>query len=1040
MRVRLHFLLAFLLIAMHCKISIAQRFPSLQFSHITTKEGLSSNYATAIAEDRQGFIWIGTGNGLNRYDGYRFKHYYHSNSDTNSLVSNDIQTMYCDSKGRLWICTGDGVSCFIPGSNQFINYSTHSAAPHKLNNNNSVKIYEDSNKTIWLCNQLNVIYRIGDQLQAIPLTVNIPAFSFFQETRFGYDNIYRDKAEHEWAFTSNHLYLLNPQTKQPAAVFDLSAHIHTNIIKMLQLSDEHYIISTWNNGMFYFSPSTGKLQPVEDLPRRIFSDLAEWKYQQTNWLLYLEANFGLYLANTKTQQKKLYSFVAGDPTSIQGNSYFQGFIDSKNNVWVGSNGGVNLLTAAQQVFDVMAITDPGSNNYSIYKNGPVFSYLETDSSIWLGKRFVSTFEYDKNLQLKNHYASLTPLSATKSSANGYAYYFLSSGKNIFITTDSGFVILNTAGRTSTLYTIPGLPARINLRTMIPFGENELLIRSFDDGLFVFNTADKKFTRRYRNEDICSNCPSVKINYLFKSSKGNILFCTRGLKNNLYQYKQATDSFKPVTITNGNHYNLLSADIFGIEEDGEHMLWIASAAGLFVYDPASSSIIKQVAENKEMGTLFRICFDDDGNLWGSSASGIWCYTKATGQWIGFNSTDGLPGSQFEGIIAKRPNGDIIAGIEGAIAVFHPGQLFSKSNEPPAVITEASIGDRFLPFPLTANTAKKLLLQPGENYFTVDFALLNYINTAGSRYYYKLEPLMKEFQLNDNGHINFNGLAPGIYTLHVKGGNKGGIIFSKEDVLSIEVLPYWYQAGWFKLLYALLIAAAIAFFVKWRIAAVKKQAGLKQQIAETQMQALRAQMNPHFIFNSLNSIENFMMKNEKRLASDYLNKFSRLIRSILDSSRNELVPIAKDMEALQLYVDLQQLRLNHKFSYHNDVDPVLLQGDFKVPSLLIQPFVENAIEHGLSHSDKNDLSLTVKAVLENDHIIYTIEDNGIGRRQSAAYNQQNKPYHKSVGLSITTDRLKLLNAAAYNDNNVQITDLYTTQHEPAGTRVTLKIKPQ
>ncbi|MBL0359157.1 MAG: histidine kinase [Chitinophagaceae bacterium] len=1040
MRERLLFFPVFLFIAMHCCSSHAQNFPSLQFSHITTKEGLSSNYATSISEDKQGFIWIGTGNGLNRYDGYRFKHYYHSNSDTNSLVSNDIQTLYSDSKGRLWICTSDGVSCFIPGSNQFINYSTRSAAPHKLNNNSSVKIYEDRNKTIWLCNQLNVIYRINDHLEAVPLTVNIPAFSFFQETRFGYDNIYRDNIDNEWAFTSNHLYLLNPQTKQPAASFDLSVSIHTNIIKMLQLADDYYLISTWNNGIFYFSPSTGKLQPIDGLPRRIFSDMAEWKYQQTNWLFYLEANLGLYLVNRKTQEMMRYTFVPGDPTSMQGNSYFQHFIDSKNNVWIGSNGGVNLLTAVQQVFDVIAITDPGSSNYSIYKNGPVFSYFETDSSVWLGKRFVSTFEYDKNLHLKKYYASLAPLSAVKNSSNGYAYYFFGRGKDIFITTDSGFVMLNTASRTTTLYTIPGLPARINLRTIIPLTENELLIRSFDDGLFVFNITEKKFTRRYRNEDICSNCPSVKINYLFKSSKGAVLLCTRGQKNNLYQYNHSTDSFAPVTITNSNNYALLSADIFGIEEDRKHKLWIASTAGLFVYDPASSTIIKQVAENKEMGTLFRICFDDDGNLWGSSASGIWCYTKATGQWIGFNSTDGLPGSQFEGIIAKRPNGDIIAGIEGAIAVFHPAQLFSKSNEPPAVITEAAIGDRLLPFALTTNTVKKLSLQPGENYFAVDFALLNYINTAGSRYYYKLEPLMDDFQLNDNGHINFNGLAPGIYTLHVKGGNKAAIIFSNEDVLTIEVLPYWYQAGLFKSLCILMVAAAIAFFVKWRINAVKKQAGLKQQIAETQMQALRAQMNPHFIFNSLNSIENFMMQNEKRLASDYLNKFSRLIRSILDSSRNELVPLAKDMEALQLYVDLQQLRLSHKFSYNTNIDPVLLQGDFKVPSLLIQPFVENAIEHGLSHSDKNDLSLTVKAVLQNDCIIYTIEDNGIGRRQSAAYNQQNKPYHKSVGLSITTDRLKLLNAATYNDNNVHITDLYTVQHEPAGTRVTLHIKPQ
>jgi LytS/YehU family sensor histidine kinase len=301
-------------------------------------------------------------------------------------------------------------------------------------------------------------------------------------------------------------------------------------------------------------------------------------------------------------------------------------------------------------------------------------------------------------------------------------------------------------------------------------------------------------------------------------------------------------------------------------------------------------------------------------------------------------------------------------------------------------------------------------------------------------------MNEFQFNENGHLNFNGLTPGNYFLHVKGGNKAGGIFTKEDVLNIEILPYWYQTSWFKFLCILFAATITAWFLKWRIASIKKQAGLKQQIAETEMQALRAQMNPHFIFNSLNSIENFMMQNEKRLASDYLNKFSRLIRSILDSSRNEMVPVAKDMEALQLYVDLQQLRLNNKFSYHTKVDPILLQGDFKVPSLLIQPFVENAIEHGLSHSDNLKLALIVTAMLENDYIIYTIEDNGIGRKKSIEFNQQNKPYHKSVGLSITKDRLRLLNEATFKDNSMEITDLYNSNHEPIGTKVTIKIKTQ
>ena len=234
--------------------------------------------------------------------------------------------------------------------------------------------------------------------------------------------------------------------------------------------------------------------------------------------------------------------------------------------------------------------------------------------------------------------------------------------------------------------------------------------------------------------------------------------------------------------------------------------------------------------------------------------------------------------------------------------------------------------------------------------------------------------------------------------------------------------------------------IAFFIHKSNQAQKKRmdSSYKQKIAETQMQALQNQMNPHFIFNSLNSIENFMMQNEKRLASDYLNKFARLIRTILDSSRNELLPFAKDMEALQLYIDLQQLRFNNKFTYETIVDPALLNGDFKVPSLIVQPFVENAIEHGIAHSERTDLKLTVTVSLANECIQYTVTDNGIGREQASAYNSQNKPYHKSVGLKITENRVRIFNGQQSSNENIVITDLFDEEGGAAGTIVSVKIK--
>lgn len=183
---------------------------------------------------------------------------------------------------------------------------------------------------------------------------------------------------------------------------------------------------------------------------------------------------------------------------------------------------------------------------------------------------------------------------------------------------------------------------------------------------------------------------------------------------------------------------------------------------------------------------------------------------------------------------------------------------------------------------------------------------------------------------------------------------------------------------------------------------------------------------------------MMQNEKRLASDYLNKFTRLIRTILDSSLSDLIQVTKDMEALQLYIDLQQLRFNNKFTYKTCIDPQLLNGDYKVPSLIIQPFVENAIEHGIAHSERKDCILSVSASISNDYILYSIEDNGVGRKQSAAYNIQNKKQHKSLGITITKDRIHIFNDTDKSIDNVVITDLYDVDNNPTGSRVEVKIK--
>lgn len=200
------------------------------------------------------------------------------------------------------------------------------------------------------------------------------------------------------------------------------------------------------------------------------------------------------------------------------------------------------------------------------------------------------------------------------------------------------------------------------------------------------------------------------------------------------------------------------------------------------------------------------------------------------------------------------------------------------------------------------------------------------------------------------------------------------------------------------------------------------------------ALRAQMNPHFIFNCISSIDNFILGNDRDQASAYLNKFARLIRNILDSSKSQVIPFWKDWESLQLYTELEQLRSNDQFTCRFSADEMLLNGHYKVPALVIQPYVENAVHHGLRPLRHRPGLLSITAELKESLLVYRIEDNGIGR-EAAAGNRSVLPDHQSYGMQLSEQRIRLFNQDG--QHQVLIEDLHHPDGTAAGTRVTVTL---
>ena len=221
--------------------------------------------------------------------------------------------------------------------------------------------------------------------------------------------------------------------------------------------------------------------------------------------------------------------------------------------------------------------------------------------------------------------------------------------------------------------------------------------------------------------------------------------------------------------------------------------------------------------------------------------------------------------------------------------------------------------------------------------------------------------------------------------------------------------------------------------------QKQAALQKKSLQLEMQALRAQMNPHFIFNCLSAIDTLIHTGNADKATVYLSRFARLIRLVLDSLKNNLVPFQKDFETMQLYLELEQFRCNHKFSYSLMADSDLQNGDYKVPPLIAQPFIENAIHHGLLNKTDDNRKLEIMASLVEGQIVYSITDNGIGRRKAAVLKELNKPEHQSYGIDITRERVNLHNRNGLN-TDVTITDLEEVDGRPLGTKAVVKINSE
>lgn len=1032
---------------------MAQPFPDLKFTRLTEKNGLTNDGVKWVTQDDEGFIWIGTHDGLNRYDGYQIKKFYHHPEDSKSLVNNDIVSIVPGYQKKILVITKEGTCYYDKLTNSFT--TLKNAKENKSNFLKNVSLSSNKENDISfvpLYQRLSDFYsRLKNQQMIIRLAgKEIKLIDF----GFEYNHTYEDRQKQVWIYSNQWLIQLDSAVKNVLNVYTKSQ----GIISFYQDSNMNYWMGTFAGGLFKFNPQNKEpFQAIVLTPgsQTIFA-ITEWKDKDNKQWIVTGTGAGLFLINSVNYKSKIFLPEKDNDSSIPGSEVNDVFVDRQNILWMSTSSGLGYVEPGKQLITSWKIPSTGEEKTLVAtgtdrtKKG-FFSSFYNDTSGYWSSNFImpGLIKYNDSGAMQLYMKNLCPSCAfnlLENTSQAFGIYKQNNGV-FWFSTNAGLVSYAPDNKKLSFYKPEDGDGETGFRTILSYNDSLLWIRTRNNanhGIYVFNINQKKFVNHYYYTDGCNNCLPPNLMAMLITHDKHIY--TTPANHFLYTYDSTAHNFIPVKLR--DEHAIFPATTFeSLAEDSSGNLWIGTLNGLFLFDPVHRTIVKDYSGDKKIGgvEIEALCLDDEQNLWMNTERGLFCLVHNTGQIYNFNSGDGLPGNSLPGFLAKGKNGCLLAGSWGYVVKFKPAELLHHRIDGEVHFSDATIMNELSAWEMNKKNIRTLTLLPGQNNFSVDFAILNFDDASGNRYYYKLDGLSNDlsgdkagWKENANGHLSFYDLPPGNYLLHVKGGNKYGETFKQEDLLAVVVKPYWWQTTLFRVCCLAALGAFVFILLRRRIQNIRREAAFKQKIAETEMMALRSQMNPHFIFNSLNGIEYFVLQNDKRNASDYLNKFASLIRIILSNSRKEGVPFADDLQTIQLYIDLELLRFNNSFCYTTDIDKALLDFDYHVPPLLIQPFVENSIIHGFAYSDKKNLQLKISAKLKDEYIFYTIEDNGVGRAEASVYNAINKPNHTSLGLQITQQRISIFNEQHHAHSMVSIEDLYDDNRKACGTKVTVKIK--
>jgi ligand-binding sensor domain-containing protein len=1028
-------------------------YPQVKFDKpvlIAKESGLPASSINSIRKGDDGFVWVGTREGLCRFDGLQVK-IFRKGGDLRYSLFNDLVFNVLPVGDRVWMGTNQGISVLNTKDNSFKHYQlTRNGKLDSLKERFDqavIYLYKDKTGGIWIGTRDSGLYLYDgprDNFRSFPLSKEKypplvpslgPATSIL--------NISESKTNDSiiWAGTPGGLQEINKYTGH-VSLFTFSKkskdyQVAINAFRRLYHHDDGLLyVGTWAAGVNVFDPVARTYTPLQvknEVGKKIVSSVIAKITRKSDHEIWISGSAGLAVYDSRLKDITWYKFNNANSYEF----YAVDFVDDANRAWFSNINGLNYFDPAMQQFSIYSYK---------HLSGPDWSYafyILSDSSgnnITVCPRMTDgIYHFDK---LKQEW-SKTPFPQNKNFKQeievirGFEQlrsgdYILSSDRGIFLYSERKRQLTDLTGY------LPVSSTRWGEFKLDRSGN--LWISADVHGLIKWNLATHKY-HIYKDELFRAGPDSLfgRLINLFQDSRGNIWFARLG---GFGVYDVASDSIVNFLFTKNNRNSFPVAVSFA--EDREGRIWISSDDGGLGYalsiNPDKGIVYKVNIKDKGFsGSLSRLATDKKGEVWGYTSDYLVKINPNDLSFTTYSFRYGIDDAEFWHF-SFLPSGEIIFGGRNNIAIANPSELKRNTEIPFPYIDEVQILNQPLAF---VNLRSPLRLGHKQNFFSIGFSARAYTMAKDVKFRYRLNGFDDWTEVTGRRFANYTNVPGGDYVFQLQAANNEGAWNEKIVEMPVHIATPFWLTWWFITSLAIGIALAGYWLYRNRVEQIKKKQRLKSEyekkLASVEMSALLAQMNPHFLFNSLNSIDSYIIRNESKKASEYLNNFARLMRLILQNSRSNYISLKDELEALELYMQMESLRFKNKFAYSIAVGENVDMNSVVIPPMLIQPYVENAIWHGLMHmSNGTEGRVKISLSKSEDDLRCVIEDNGIGRAEAAAIRAQKQTSHKrSMGMQITQDRIEIINKLYNMNASVSIHDITDDAGNPRGTKVELTI---